>query len=148
MTLTRRVLGHLRSKFIVLIESPWLLSHLTSFDSNIAYLTIFKIFDIKAIFDRINGKSWFHFLFGRHGYSRFPPKTQVMTSPGTLPLWQIWWKSVKIATWFAYDKHWMTHWLSHTQTDLIICLMLLMHWVDKKFDFGITKLTWYVVGDF
>ena len=49
-TLTRRVQGHPGSKFIVKIENPLLVSYLISFESNVASLTIFEIFDIKAIF--------------------------------------------------------------------------------------------------
>jgi len=38
------------SKFIVPIESPLLVSYLTSFESNIVSVTVFEILDIKAIF--------------------------------------------------------------------------------------------------
>jgi len=45
-----RVQGHPGSKFIAPVESPLLVSCLTSFESNIVSLTYFEIFDIKAIF--------------------------------------------------------------------------------------------------
>ena len=42
---TRRVQGHPRSTVMVLIESPWAVSYLTSFESNIVSLTVFEIFE-------------------------------------------------------------------------------------------------------
>jgi len=45
----RSVQGHPRPKVMVPIKSPWAVSYLTSFESNIASLTVFEIFDIKDI---------------------------------------------------------------------------------------------------
>jgi len=50
MTLTRSVQGHPTSKIMVPIESPWVVSYLTSFEFNIVSLTVFETFDIKDIF--------------------------------------------------------------------------------------------------
>jgi len=44
------VQGHPMSKVIVPIESLWVVSYLTFFESNIVHLTIFEIFDIKYTF--------------------------------------------------------------------------------------------------
>jgi len=45
-----------RSKVMVPIESPLVVSYLTSFESNIVSLTVFEIFDIKYAFHRSNGE--------------------------------------------------------------------------------------------
>ena len=43
----------------------------------------------------------------------FNQKQQVITSHGTLPWWQVWWRSVEDFDLFV----WQTHWLTHRQTD-------------------------------
>jgi len=59
---TMLVHDHPGSKVMVQIDSPWVVSYLTSFESNIVSLTIFEIYDIKDIFSigammRINSSS-------------------------------------------------------------------------------------------
>jgi len=47
---TITVQGHPGSEFIVPIKSPLMVCYLTSFESNIVYVFIFKIFDEKVKF--------------------------------------------------------------------------------------------------
>ena len=42
--------GHPRSKVVVSIDSPWVVSYSISIDSVVVSVTIFEIFDIKDIF--------------------------------------------------------------------------------------------------
>ena len=65
--------------------------------------------------------------------SDFHQKQQVTTSPGTLPYGKFGedggrLQSVERSTRFV----WQTHWRTDTQTNFIICPMLLMHWADNK----------------
>jgi len=53
---SRTVQGHPRSKVMVPIESPWAVSYLTSFESNIVSLAIFEILTFKIFFRRSNGE--------------------------------------------------------------------------------------------
>jgi len=43
---SRMVQGHLRSKVMVPIDSPWVISNSTYFDHIIVSVTVFEIFDV------------------------------------------------------------------------------------------------------
>ena len=80
---TRTVQGHPGSKVIVLIESPVVVSYLTSFESNIVSLTVFENWDYRyfsiGVVMRINSTSG----LADRTISYFHQKHQITTSPGT-----------------------------------------------------------------
>jgi len=52
---SRTVQGHLRFNVVVPIDSPGMVSYLTSIDPIMVSVTVLEIFDITAIFQRNNG---------------------------------------------------------------------------------------------
>jgi len=68
-----------------------LVRYLTSFESNIVFLTVFEIFDINAIFLRDNGNK----INSTSGLADmdipdFRQKQWMITSPGTLLFQKVW----------------------------------------------------------
>jgi len=49
--------GHPKSKIMVPIDSPGMVSYSTSIDPIVISVTIFEIFDIKAFFHRSSGEN-------------------------------------------------------------------------------------------
>ena len=99
------------------------------------YLSPFsRCLTLKLFFHKSSGENQFHFWFVGPASFGFPPKTRAnhISRDSTLvaSLLKIGGglRSVERSTRFM----WQTDWLTHRQSDFIICPMLLMDWPDKR----------------
>jgi len=108
--------GHPKSKIMVPIDSPGMVSYSTSIDPIVISVTIFEIFDIKAFFHRSSGENWFQFWLAemRLDFRISTENNRWPHLPGLYLGGKFGEDRWRIAICRAFNSFRVTDWLTHT----------------------------------
>jgi len=127
--------GHPRSEILVPGKCPWMVCYPTSIQFNVISITIFDTFDVKALFNgvivNISSISIWQTLVVRTSTKKAISNHISWDSTLMASLVKIGGglRPVERSTRLC-DR--LTDWLTHRQSDFVICLVRLMHWTDNE----------------